>query len=409
MTNQRFGLARALSHEAAPGVLLMLAALAALVLANSPAAPTYLAFFDQILSITLGGVGLSKPLILWINDGLMAIFFFLIGLELKREMLEGRLNKPSEVILPGIAALGGMLAPMGVYLAFTASDPTISKGWAIPAATDIAFAVGVLTLLGTRIPPALKIFLLSLAILDDIAAILIIALFYGHGLQPGYLALALVPLAGLAIMNWKGAHRVAPFVLLAVILWVLVLKSGIHATIAGVVAAFFLPLKDRHGKSPLHSVEHALHPYVMLLIAPLFAFGNAGVQLRGLSISDLFAPLPLGIMLGLFAGKQLGVFTATYLAVKLGLARLPNGVSWTMIYGMSCLAGIGFTMSLFIGSLSFDDQSLMNAVRLGVLSGSALSATLGFVVLRFATRGVDPAAGFGPSGSQKRRARWQRH
>lgn len=389
MTNNRTSaLSRALAHEATPGVLLMLAATVAMVLANSAAGPAYFGFFDQILSITLGGVGLSKPLILWINDGLMAIFFFLVGLELKREMLEGRLNTPSEVILPGLAALGGMLAPMAVFLAFTGSDPVMSQGWAIPAATDIAFALGVLALLGKRIPPALKIFLLTLAILDDLGAILIIALFYGHGLQPEYLALALIPLAGLAIMNRTGAHRIAPFVLVAVILWVLVLKSGVHATIAGAVAAFFLPLKDRHGKSPLHSVEHGLQPYVMLLIMPLFALGNAGVQLSGLGLRDLAAPLPLGILLGLFLGKQVGVFTATFLAVKLGLARLPQGVSWAMIYGLSCLAGIGFTMSLFIGSLSFDDPSLMNAVRLGVLAGSTLSALLGFAVLKAATKGA---------------------
>lgn len=386
MTQKTTALSRALSSEATPGVLLMLAALTAMVLANSAVGPAYFNFFDQTLSITLGGAGLTKPLILWINDGLMAIFFFLIGLELKREMMEGRLNTPAEVMLPGIAAVGGVLAPMGIYLAIAGSDPIFARGWAIPAATDIAFAVGVLALLGKNIPSALKIFLLTLAILDDLAAILIIALFYGKGLQVEYLALALIPLAGLAYLNRTGAHRIAPFVLVAVILWVLVLKSGVHATIAGVVAAFFLPLKDRFGKSPLHSVEHGLHPYVMLLIAPLFALGNSGVQLTGLKLADMFAPLPLGILLGLFLGKQLGVFSATWLTVRLGLARLPHGVSWGMIYGLSCLAGIGFTMSLFIGSLSFDDQSLMNSVRLGVISGSTLSAVLGFVVLRMATR-----------------------
>ena len=388
MSYQPSYIARALAHEAAPGVLLMIAAAAAMILANSPAGPAYLGFFDQILSVTLGGVGLSKPLILWINDGLMAIFFFLVGLELKREMLEGRLNSPAEVVLPGLAALGGMLAPMAVFLLITRHEPTVSQGWAIPAATDIAFAVGVLALLGKRVPPALKIFLLTLAILDDLGAILIIALFYGHELQPQYLALALIPLAGLAIMNMTGTHRVAPFVLVAVILWVLVLKSGVHATIAGVVAAFFLPLKDRFGKSPLHAVEHGLRPYVMLLITPLFALGNAGVQLTGMVPGDLLAPLPLGIALGLFLGKQLGVFGATYLAVKSGLTRLPEGVTWMMIYGLSCLAGIGFTMSLFIGSLSFDDLALMNAVRMGVLAGSVLSAVLGFVVLRRVTKGA---------------------
>lgn len=386
MAQKTSALSRAMNSEATPGVLLMLAALAAMVLANSAAGPAYFGFFDQILSITLGGSGLSKPLILWINDGLMAIFFFLIGLELKREMVEGRLNTPAEVMLPGLAALGGVLVPMGIFLAIAGSDPVFARGWAIPAATDIAFAVGVLALLGKRIPPALKIFLLTLAILDDLAAILIIALFYGKGLQVEYLAMALIPLAGLAYLNWTGAHRIAPFVLIAVILWFLVLKSGVHATIAGVVAAFFLPLRDRFGKSPLHSVEHGLHPYVMLLIAPLFALGNAGVRLTGLELADLFAPLPLGILAGLFLGKQLGVFSATWLVVRLGLARLPHGVSWGMIYGLSCLAGIGFTMSLFIGSLSFDDQSLMNSVRLGVIAGSTLSAALGFAVLRMTTK-----------------------
>ena len=386
MSHPKSPLARAFGHEAAPGILLMIAAAAAMILANSPAGPAYQGFFDQILSVTLGGVGMSKPLILWINDGLMAVFFFLIGLELKREMLEGRLNTPREVMLPGIAALGGMLAPMAVYLMLTRGDPGLTQGWAIPAATDIAFAVGVLALLGKSVPPALKIFLLTLAILDDLGAILIIALFYGHGLQPEYLVMALVPLGVLALMNRAGAHRVVPFVLVAVILWVLVLKSGVHATIAGVVAAFFLPLKDKYGKSPLHSVEHGLQPYVMLLIAPLFALGNAGVQLGGLAIGDLFAPLPLGIALGLLIGKQFGVFTATFLAVKLGLARLPDGVNWAMIYGLSCLAGIGFTMSLFIGSLSFDDLTQMNAVRTGVLAGSVLSAILGYSVLRMAIK-----------------------
>jgi NhaA family Na+:H+ antiporter len=246
----------------------------------------------------------------------------------------------------------------------------------------------VLALLGKRIPPALKIFLLTLAILDDMGAILIIALFYGHGLEPGYLAMALIPLAVLALMNRAGTHRVAPFVLVAVILWFFVLKSGVHATVAGVIAAFFLPMKDKFGKSPLHSVEHGLQPYVMLLIAPLFALGNAGVQLTGISFGDLAAPLPLGIMLGLFVGKQIGVFGTTFAAIKLGFAPMPHGTNWVMIYGLACLAGIGFTMSLFIGSLSFAGPEQMNAVRLGVLSGSILSAIWGYVVLRAATKGA---------------------
>jgi NhaA family Na+:H+ antiporter len=372
---------RFFKHEAAGGILLMLSAALALIVANSGWSAGYEALLETKLSILIGGQGLSKALILWINDGLMAIFFFLIGLELKAEMKEGKLKNPADVMLPGLAAVGGMIAPALVFLAFNLSDPVTRGGWAIPAATDIAFAVGVLALLGKRVPPALKIFLLTLAILDDLGAIIIIALFYTSELHLNYLVMALVPLAGLMWLNWRGAHRIAPFVLLGAVLWVLVLKSGVHATIAGVVTAFFLPLRDRFGKSPLHSVEHGLQPYVMFLIVPIFAFANAGVVLSGLSFADLFAPLPLGIAAGLFIGKQIGVFGATWLTVRSGLARLPEGVTWRHIYGLACLAGIGFTMSLFIGGLSFADPALMNAVRLGVLSGSALSAVVGYVVL----------------------------
>ncbi len=372
---------RFFKHEAAGGILLMLSAALALIVANSGWSAGYEALLETKLSILIGGQGLSKALILWINDGLMAIFFFLIGLELKAEMKEGKLKNPADVMLPGLAAVGGMIAPALVFLAFNLSDPVTRGGWAIPAATDIAFAVGVLALLGKRVPPALKIFLLTLAILDDLGAIIIIALFYTSELHLNYLVMALVPLAGLMWLNWRGTHRIAPFVLLGAVLWVLVLKSGVHATIAGVVTAFFLPLRDRFGKSPLHSVEHGLQPYVMFLIVPIFAFANAGVVLSGLSFADLFAPLPLGIAAGLFIGKQIGVFGATWLTVRSGLARLPDGVGWQHIYGLACLAGIGFTMSLFIGGLSFADPALMNAVRLGVLSGSALSAVLGYVVL----------------------------
>ncbi|WP_372605456.1 Na+/H+ antiporter NhaA, partial [Actibacterium sp.] len=323
-----------------------------------------------------------KPLILWINDGLMAVFFFLIGLELKREMLEGKLKNPRDVVLPGMAAVGGMIAPALIYAALNWGNPATIGGWAIPAATDIAFALGVLALLGTRAPASLKVFLLTLAILDDLGAIIIIALFYTAELKVDYLLLALLPLAGLAWRNYKGQHRIAPSVLLGVILWVLVLKSGVHATLAGVITAFFIPNVDKYGKSPLHALENALSPYVLYLIVPIFAFANAGVVLGGLSLSDLLSPLPLGIGLGLILGKQAGVFGMTWLMVKTGLARLPHGVGWAHIYGLSCLAGIGFTMSLFIGSLSFADQSLMNEVRLGVLSGSVISALLGFAVLR---------------------------
>ena len=372
---------RFFKHEAAGGILLMAAAALALIIANSGWAGGYEALLETKLSILIGDQGLSKALILWINDGLMAIFFFLIGLELKAEMKEGKLKNPADVMLPGLAAVGGMIAPALVFLAFNFTDAVTRGGWAIPAATDIAFAVGVLALLGKRVPPALKIFLLTLAILDDLGAIIIIALFYTSELHLNYLIMALVPLAAMMWLNWRGTHRIAPFVLLGAILWVLVLKSGVHATIAGVVTAFFVPLRDRFGKSPLHSVEHGLQPYVMFLIVPIFAFANAGVVLTGLSFADLFAPLPLGIAAGLFIGKQIGVFGATWLTVKSGLARLPDGVTWQHIYGLACLAGIGFTMSLFIGGLSFADPALMNAVRLGVLSGSALSAVLGYAIL----------------------------
>lgn len=374
-------LQRLLRHEAAPGVLLMVTALLALVTANTALSAGYYAGLEKTFSILLDGKGLSKPLILWINDGLMAIFFFLIGLELKRELLEGKLKNPRDVMLPGVAAIGGMAVPALIYLAFNAGNPATVGGWAIPAATDIAFAVGVLALLGRRVPSSLKIFLLTLAILDDLGAIVIIALFYTQELHLSYMAMALLPLAGLTLLARSGAHRIAPFVLLGVILWVLVLKSGVHATLAGVVTAFFIPLKDRYGKSPLHALEHALTPYVAFLIVPVFAFANAGVILKGLSLGDLFAPLPLGIAAGLVLGKQIGVFGATWLLVRAGWASLPHGASWLHIYGLSCLAGIGFTMSLFIGGLSFDDLALMNAVRLGVLTASAIASVLGFTVL----------------------------
>ncbi len=383
-------------HDAAPGVLLMASAILALYAANSAFSAGYYAGLERTFSILLDGQGLSKPLILWINDGLMAIFFFLIGLELKREMVEGKLKNPRDVMLPGAAALGGMVVPALIYLAFNATDPLTVRGWAIPAATDIAFAVGVLALVGKRAPTSLKIFLLTLAILDDLGAIIIIALFYTRELHVEYLAWALVPLALLFALNRAGVHRIAPFILLATLLWVLVLKSGVHATLAGVVAAFFIPLKDRYGKSPLHALEHALTPYVNFLIVPIFAFANAGVLLRGLSLADLFQPLPLGIAAGLIIGKQLGVFGMAWLLVRAGWARLPHGVTWLHVYGLSCLAGIGFTMSLFIGGLSFDDITQMNAVRIGVLTASAISAVLGYTVLRMASAAridaTEPAA-----------------
>ena len=376
---------RFFKHDAAGGILLMLSAVLAMVVANSPLSPYYEAFLNTYLRIEIGENGLAKPLILWINDGLMAIFFFLVGLELKHEIMEGKLKNPRDVVLPGMAAVGGMVVPALIYAALNWGNPATIGGWAIPAATDIAFALGILALVGKRAPASLKIFLLTLAILDDLSAILIIAIFYMAKLDANYLLMALVPLAGMLWLNLKGSHRVAPILLLGAVLWVLVLKSGVHATIAGVLTAFFIPLKDKWGKSPLHGLEAGLAPYVLYLIVPIFAFANAGVVLEGLSMADLAAPVPLGIALGLFLGKQIGVMGAVFLMVRLGLARLPHGANWGHVYGVSALAGIGFTMSLFIGSLSFADPVLMNHVRLGVLSGSLLSALVGYGILRFMT------------------------
>ena len=376
--------------DSAGGILLILSALAAMFAANSALAPLYDGALGAYLSITIDGTGLEKPLILWINDGLMAVFFFLIGLELKRELLEGKLKNPRDVLLPGAAAVGGMALPALVFVALNLDNPAALNGWAIPAATDIAFALGILALVGTRAPASLKVFLLTLAILDDLGAILIIALFYTSNLNVTYLLFALIPLAVMVWLNLRRVHRVAPILLLGVVLWVLVLKSGVHATLAGVITAFLIPLRDIWGKSPLHAREDALSPYVLYVIVPVFAFANAGVVLTGLSFSDLFAPLPLGIAAGLILGKQLGVLGVTWVIVRLGLASLPHGANWLHIYGVSCLAGIGFTMSLFIGGLSFADPALMNEVRLGVLSGSLISAITGFAVLWLASERPAP-------------------
>ena len=377
---------RFFSHEASGGILLMLSALAAMIVANSALSGLYESVLGAKFSVLINGEGLSKPLILWINDGLMAIFFFLIGLELKREILEGKLKNPSDIILPGVAAIGGMALPALVFVLFNWNIVENISGWAIPAATDIAFALGILALVGSRAPASLKVFLLTLAILDDLGAIIIIALFYTAELKVDYLFLALLPLAGLLWLNIKGAHRIAPALLLGAIMWYFVLKSGVHATLAGVVTAFCIPLKDKWGKSPLHSLENGLTPYVLYLIIPIFAFANAGVVLKGMTFNDLLAPLPLGIALGLIVGKQVGVFGLTMLMVKTGIAKMPHGATALHIYGISCLAGVGFTMSLFIGGLSFADAEMMNQVRLGVLSGSIVSGILGYSALMLASR-----------------------
>ena len=377
-----------LRRESAAGILLVAAGALALVLANSPLAALYATFLDTRLAVTLGSAGISKPLLLWINDGLMAVFFLLVGLEIKREVLEGELSSMQRAALPLIAAIGGMAAPALAYASLNWGNAVTMPGWAIPTATDIAFALGVLALLGDRVPPPLKIFLLALAIIDDLGAIVIIAVFYTANLSATSLTLALGALAVLFVLNRTGVTRWAPYIVTGIFLWVCVLKSGVHATLAGVALALMIPLRaaDERGESPLRHMEHTLLPWVSYGILPLFAFANAGVELAGLSPSSLLEPVPLGIAAGLFLGKQLGVFAATWLATRFRLAVLPAGVSWSQVYGVALLTGIGFTMSLFIGTLAFEDPALFGPIRIGVLGGSLLSAIAGYLVLRLATR-----------------------
>ncbi len=388
MASSNKGLAKFIHHEAAGGVLLLAAAVIALFLDNSRLSPLYDALLDTPVAIRVGALSLDKPLLLWINDGLMAIFFFLVGLEIKKEMLAGALSSRQQAALPIIAALGGMAVPAMVYALINIGDAAALRGWAIPAATDIAFALGVLALLGSRVPPALKVFLLALAIIDDLGAIVIIALFYTAKLSLLALALAAAGIVTLALLNASGVTRLAPYVLVGIFIWVCVLKSGVHATLAGVVVALAIPLRaeGQAPYSPLESVRTALHPWVTFLVTPLFAFANAGVSLDGFTLAKLFAPIPLGIALGLFVGKQMGIFGASYLAVKSGLARMPEGATWSQLYAVAIIAGIGFTMSLFIGMLAFDEAAFAADVRIGVLSGSLLSAAVGYVLMRRAIR-----------------------
>jgi Na+:H+ antiporter, NhaA family len=370
-------------REAAGGLALMAAALAALILCNSPLAWLYDWLLQTPVGVRVGSLALDKPLLHWINDGLMAVFFFLVGLEIKRELLRGELSTIRQAVLPAVAATGGMAVPAAIYVAINAGDPLALRGWAIPSATDIAFSVGVLTLLGDRVPSSLKVFLLALAILDDLGSILIIAAFYTGGLHWSSLLLAAVGAAILGLLNARGVTRLAPYVLTGVFIWVCVLKSGVHATLAGVVVAVAVPLTSGGPDQPslLERVEERLHPWVAFGVLPLFALANAGLSLRGLSPAQLLAPVPLGIALGLLAGKPLGIVGATWLAVRSGLARGPEGASWGQIVGVGFLGGIGFTMSLFVGMLAFPDPGHAAQVRLGVLAGSLMSALAGYLLL----------------------------
>jgi NhaA family Na+:H+ antiporter len=371
--------------------LLLVAAALALIISNSPLASIYEALLELHLGPTVGPLSLSKSLLHWINDGLMAVFFFLVGLEIKREVLEGELSSARQIALPGLCALGGMVAPALVYLAFNWTTPETHRGWAIPAATDIAFAVGVMALLGPRVPEGLKIFLLALAIIDDLGAIVIIAIFYTADLSLLSLGLATLGILGLVLLNRLGVLRLWPYVLVGVFIWICVLKSGVHATLAGVAIAFAIPLKVEGDRThaPLRRCEHALHPWVTFGIMPIFAFANAGVPLGGGNgLAAFLQPIGIGIAGGLFIGKQLGVMLVAGLGVALGLFRLPDRVSWAQMYGASVLTGIGFTMSLFIGTLAFAGPEAAAPLRLGVLVGSIASAVLGYVVLRLAPRAI---------------------
>jgi len=376
-----------LKLESAGGIVLMAAAVLAMLVANSPLKPLYDLLLDVPVEIRVGALHIAKPLILWINDGLMAIFFFLIGLELKREIVEGELSRPANLILPAMGAVGGILIPVAIYALFNYDDDMAMQGWAIPAATDIAFALGILMLLGSRVPLALKVLLVSLAIFDDLAAIVIIAMFYTSELSMMALAVAAVCLIVLTIMSRRGVVSITPYAWVGLIMWVAVLKSGVHATLAGVALAAFIPMRDpgQPERSPLRELEHDLHTLVAFVILPVFAFVNAGVSFAGIGYDDLMHPVPLGIAAGLFIGKPVGIFLFCWLSIVTGMARMPQGANWSSLYGLATLCGIGFTMSLFVASLAFEGSGISMATifdeRLGIITGSLLSGVLGYFIL----------------------------
>ncbi|UCZ87056.1 Na+/H+ antiporter NhaA [Pseudomonas sp. L5B5] len=380
---------RFFAMEAASGLLLIAAAILALVINNSPLSWLYNGLLETPVVAQVGALKIAKPLLLWINDGLMALFFLLIGLEVKREVLDGQLSKPSQVVLPGAAAIGGMLVPALFYWFLNRDNPPALNGWAIPTATDIAFALGVLALQGKRVPTSLKLFLMTLAIIDDLGAIVIIAIFYSGTLSTLSLMLAAACIAALVAMNRLGVVKLGPYMIIGLILWVCVLKSGVHATLAGVTLAFCIPLRTRNAEpSPLQTLEHALHPWVSFGILPLFAFANAGLSLSGVTVESFTHAVPMGIAIGLLLGKTVGVFGLTWLAVKTGLAALPSGANWGQVFGVAILCGIGFTMSLFVGSLAFVPGSSEYAGmdRMGILTGSLFAALIGYAVTAAASR-----------------------
>lgn len=381
---------RFLKLESASGILLLIFACLAIFLANTPLDQVYFNFLETPVSIQIGAFSIYKPLLMWINDGFMAVFFILVGLEVKRELMIGAISSYQRAIFPAVGALGGMVVPVVVFMLLNWQHPEFQKGWAIPMATDIAFALGVLALLGKQVPFALKIFLLALAIIDDLGAIVVIALFFSHDLSSTALISALISIAVLIVLNRMRVTALCAYVVVGIILWASVLKSGVHATLAGVIIGFCIPLKGKNGETPLEDFEHLLAPWCSFVILPLFAFANAGVSLSGMSWSTLVSPLTLGVALGLIVGKTLGVFSFSYLAVKLGIAKLSDGINFKQIFAISVLCGIGFTMSMFLAGLSFggeeSDGELISLARLGILIGSGISAVLGYALLkRFTT------------------------
>jgi len=378
-----------LKKESASGIILMFAAVFAMIIANSPWVSWYNLLLDVPVVVAVGSFEIAKPLLLWINDGLMALFFFLVGLELKREFLEGDLSKPGQVTLPAIGAIGGMAMPAMIYVAFNYDNPSALNGWAIPTATDIAFALGILAIIGSKVPLQLKVFLTSLAIFDDLGAIVIIALFYTEQLSMLSLVVAASMITILLVLNKKNVTSTSPYIFIGIVLWAAVLKSGVHATLAGVILAFFIPIKGKDDDpSPLKSLEHNLHSTVAFIVLPIFAFANAGISFVDVGVAQVMSPVPLGIILGLLVGKQLGVFGFCFIAIKLGFAKLPENVNWTLLYGVALLCGVGFTMSLFIGSLAFEqasDSPLFND-RLGIVIGSLISGILGYFVINHAVK-----------------------
>lgn len=376
--------------DASSGIILVMASILALVLANSPLSPSYNSFLEFPVSIVLGSFEISKPLVLWINDGLMAIFFFVVGLEIKRELLYGQLASKDQVILPFLAAAAGIIFPALIYVALNYEDAIAMNGWAIPSATDIAFALGLFIIFGKHLPPSLKIFLLSVAIIDDIGAVIIIALFYSSDLSTNSLIIASIGLVVLFLFNRLELTNKTPFILISIIVWAAVLKSGVHATLAGFAVALFIPIAKDKAESMSYQIEHGLHPWIAFFVLPVFAFSNAGVELIGTSVSQLFTPVSMGIIGGLFIGKQLGIFAACYVAIKLKLCNLPKDATWSQLYGVCLLCGVGFTMSLFIGSLAFEEQGLayQTQVKVGVLVGSILSGVLGAIIIKRASNKI---------------------